>query len=249
MTCSYPSCAQPIHCRELCGTHYRKARASGQLRKRYKDKQRGPCEIEGCERPRKARDVCASHYNDVRLANAPICSIEGCSVNSLARGWCRSHYSKWKLYGDPTAGRMTWSEIEAQEQEGHKYCRTCNTVKPFEDFHVRITRSGSEVPRSACKQCNRDIWVKNRERSLASKAIANYGISSEVYNELVNGLCQVCGGGNSRAGRRLHIDHCHKTGKVRGALCHRCNTALGLAGDSPERLRDLAAYIERARAS
>lgn len=41
------------------------------------------------------------------------------------------------------------------------------------------------------------------------------------------------------------VDHDHKTGKVRGVVCHPCNTALGMADDSPERLRALADYLEK----
>lgn len=40
------------------------------------------------------------------------------------------------------------------------------------------------------------------------------------------------------------LDHCHASGKIRGVLCWRCNLALGYAGDSPDALRALAAYIE-----
>jgi hypothetical protein len=41
------------------------------------------------------------------------------------------------------------------------------------------------------------------------------------------------------------VDHDHKTGKVRGILCHKCNIALGLIGDDPARARALANYLER----
>lgn len=60
------------------------------------------------------------------------------------------------------------------------------------------------------------------------------------------GLCAVCG----RAGQRLQVDHDHRhcagsTGCrhcVRGGLCNRCNSALGLLGDVniPALLRYLA---------
>lgn len=40
------------------------------------------------------------------------------------------------------------------------------------------------------------------------------------------------------------LDHCHRTGKVRGMLCGPCNLALGLMRDNPERLRKAAAYLE-----
>jgi hypothetical protein len=42
----------------------------------------------------------------------------------------------------------------------------------------------------------------------------------------------------------LHVDHCHQTGHVRALLCTGCNSGLGAFRDSPERLREAAAYIE-----
>ena len=44
--------------------------------------------------------------------------------------------------------------------------------------------------------------------------------------------------------KRTHIDHCHKTGAVRGILCHHCNLVLGQSKDKPDTLRRLADYLE-----
>lgn len=44
-------------------------------------------------------------------------------------------------------------------------------------------------------------------------------------------------------GRNWHIDHDHETGIVRGILCHKCNVALGMLGDSAERVARLYRYI------
>ena len=49
---------------------------------------------------------------------------------------------------------------------------------------------------------------------------------------------------NSIGGRRICVDHCHRTGVVRGFLCNKCNTILGLAGDSPNMLLKLANYLK-----
>lgn len=46
---------------------------------------------------------------------------------------------------------------------------------------------------------------------------------------------------------KMAIDHCHKTGQVRGLLCTNCNTAIGLMKDSPERLEAAASYIRNSR--
>lgn len=56
-----------------------------------------------------------------------------------------------------------------------------------------------------------------------------YGISLQEFEEMVKvqgGLCKICGEPPIK-GRALHVDHDHKTGKVRGLLCFRCNGALG----------------------
>jgi hypothetical protein len=45
--------------------------------------------------------------------------------------------------------------------------------------------------------------------------------------------------------QRLAIDHDHKTNKVRGLLCSKCNTVLGYVADDSKRLRNAAKYLER----
>lgn len=40
------------------------------------------------------------------------------------------------------------------------------------------------------------------------------------------------------------IDHCHKTGKVRGLLCKTCNTGIGHLKDDPNILRSAINYLE-----
>jgi hypothetical protein len=54
--------------------------------------------------------------------------------------------------------------------------------------------------------------------------------------------CEICN--QNKTGRRLHFDHCHRTGRFRGWLCHHCNTGLGAARDNPEILRRMIDYLE-----
>lgn len=43
----------------------------------------------------------------------------------------------------------------------------------------------------------------------------------------------------------MAIDHCHKTGRVRAALCNRCNVGLGLFLDDIDLLRAATTYLEK----
>ncbi|MCX5338149.1 endonuclease VII domain-containing protein [Streptomyces sp. NBC_00124] len=53
------------------------------------------------------------------------------------------------------------------------------------------------------------------------------------------GLCVIC-----PKGPAVHVDHCHKTGRVRGVLCFNCNSGLGLLRDDPEAMNRAADYLE-----
>lgn len=78
---------------------------------------------------------------------------------------------------------------------------------------------------------------------------AHFGIKEEDYLQMLeaqHGCCAIC---KVRLAKRVHVDHDHETGNVRGLLCERCNIGLGYFSDSPERMRDAALYIESRRES
>lgn len=138
-----------------------------------------------------------------------------------------------------------------------KTCTKCNQVKTVDEFSVsrRATQTSNAVYRSWCKICasaQAMEWYRaNPERSNANKRRNNlkslYGLSQSEYDDLVraqHGVCAICG--NGREGR-LHVDHDHSNGKVRGLLCNRCNRAVGLLGDDPTILRKAISYLLRAK--
>lgn len=121
-----------------------------------------------------------------------------------------------------------------------KKCSKCGEVKPMDEFHRR--NSSPDGRHYQCKACALADAKKNgRGRSLKSR----YGIDEagrlSIY-ESQNGACTLCGKELS-LGKSV-IDHDHSTGKLRSILCHPCNVGLGLFGDSPDRLRAAADYIE-----
>ncbi|CAB4187426.1 Recombination endonuclease VII [uncultured Caudovirales phage] len=73
-----------------------------------------------------------------------------------------------------------------------------------------------------------------------------YGISFSEYTNLFamqNGCCAICGIHQANFKRRLHIDHCHEKGTIRGLLCSNCNTAIGKLKDSPALLERAINYL------
>lgn len=78
-----------------------------------------------------------------------------------------------------------------------------------------------------------------------------YGITQQQYNEMLqeqNNGCAICGKTEEPDGRRLAIDHCHSTGKVRGVLCNNCNNGLGAFGDNINNIKQAIQYLENSLA-
>ena len=71
-----------------------------------------------------------------------------------------------------------------------------------------------------------------------------YGLNKnqlEALRQKQNNVCAICYRVDVK--KDLCVDHNHKTGAVRGLLCQRCNTAIGLLGDSPETLQGAIDYL------
>jgi hypothetical protein len=116
---------------------------------------------------------------------------------------------------------------------GHKLCRVCGEVKPHSEWHRNATASDGLSTR--CKACRA---AEGRAHHLKR----NYGLTEAERDAMVAsqyGLCAIC-----LAAPPAHVDHCHKTGRVRGVLCFNCNSAIGKLRDDPGAARRAAAYLE-----
>ena len=89
----------------------------------------------------------------------------------------------------------------------------------------------------------------NPEQHKSAVLRRTYGITLEDYNRMLlsqNGVCAICKVAKTGTeDRRLFVDHCHTTGKVRGLLCNACNTILGRSNDSVERLLSAIQYLQK----
>ncbi|MEV7492135.1 endonuclease VII domain-containing protein [Streptomyces anulatus] len=139
--------------------------------------------------------------------------------------------------------------IEALKERSYT-CSACRETKAGTEFYWSLYKRNSY-----CKVCRR---AKDRERYKNSNGAGKdrvfdqslrrlYGITLDQYNEMLakqDHLCALCGE-RPDTDRRMHVDHCHATGKIRALLCHHCNLLLGNAKDSTARLHQAIAYLQR----
>ena len=151
--------------------------------------------------------------------------------------------------------------MKAKDPEGMKFCFTCSQLKPLTDFY-RKSKNNDQV-RSVCKLCDH-VSNKKRERICRREsaefrakksryATVNslkklYNITPDEYMHILQAqgsVCKICRGVNLN-GRQLSVDHCHKTGKIRGLLCSRCNFLIGHSMDDIKILRAAIEYLQQA---
>ena len=134
-------------------------------------------------------------------------------------------------------------------RKGYRVCSHCKVEKKFSEFHLHKGHPHGVSYR--CKACarknNKKYYDPVRMRSLALKRL--YGITLDDYNRMLkiqNNRCAICNG--TETGRKdikyFNVDHCHTTGKVRGLLCHGCNSGIGNMKDDVELLDKAIAYLK-----
>jgi len=141
-----------------------------------------------------------------------------------------------------------------------KICNSCKENKPYNEL-VKAKKA-KDGYRSWCKDCRKKYrnqpQMKLREKKQQAEYRKKfpdkdknkwykykYGITLEekrqMYDEQ-NGKCGICEE-DMLVAKDCHLDHNHKTGKIRGILCDTCNRGLGYFQDNPEFLQKAAEYI------
>jgi len=155
-----------------------------------------------------------------------------------------------------------------------KTCRDCGEAKSLEDFHRQpANRDGRAGHCKACAKVRaRNYYRANQERLRAEGVLKQrerrqqgldretrrrrdlwkkYKITPEDWDRLYDeqlGRCAICLTTLAEV-YRIHVDHDHRTGAVRGLLCPDCNHGLGKFGDDPETLVRASAYLVNAAAT
>lgn len=86
-------------------------------------------------------------------------------------------------------------------------------------------------------------WTAAKRLTRREAQCKRYKITMDDYERMLQeqgGKCAIC-----QEKDPAFIDHCHRLGHVRGLLCGRCNTLLGMAKDRPDFLQRAIEYLER----
>lgn len=100
------------------------------------------------------------------------------------------------------------AETRKVHPNGDTYCSVCKNERSIEDQKRHPERM---------RKYQRTSHLRRR-----------YGLESDITE---GRACDICGT-IAFGKRRAHIDHDHEAGSIRGVLCHRCNTGIGLLGNN-----------------
>jgi len=122
-----------------------------------------------------------------------------------------------------------------------KRCTNCRIKKDLGEFYK--SKSNQDNLHPICKECYKEIYKKRYKLPEVKEKYKKYNRTSilkkhnltiKEYEEMLKqqyDKCAICGKPETIKQRgkiqALSIDHDHKTGKVRGLLCSRCNVLLG----------------------
>ena len=160
-------------------------------------------------------------------------------VGTRAGGDCNVGYRNIRLLGQEiTEGRLAWFYQTGAWPTGRVKYKNGNPADcRFENLIISKGVDGefdhkTDLGRSLYQKFYRKKETKSTKKAKHLKR--HYNISLDQYNEILkdqNGVCAICYKGESRMlyGKPtdLAVDHCHRTGKVRGLLCYSCNIGIG----------------------
>lgn len=109
------------------------------------------------------------------------------------------------------------------------YCKDCMNARG-RARQKKLSAAQRERKRQSDQADYRKHHAERRHKAVDARLRSRYGITVADYDAMLsaqNGLCAICDQPSTN-GKRLHVDHNHETGKVRGLLCTSCNFRLGL---------------------
>lgn len=178
--------------------------------------------------------------------NCPICGTEFTPYRSFQRACSR-----------PCRDRLGPVPEDRRSFEVAFQCHSCgkqavrrSTILGGRFQFCSDCEPAASAARAERKNLARRVAPEAKSRNRKS-ALGKYGLTLDQYDGMVAaqaGICFICGDtpdpNGVRAASRLHVDHDHATGKVRGLLCNHCNRGLGAFRDRRDLLELAINYLK-----
>jgi len=127
------------------------------------------------------------------------------------------------------------------------YCLECGQIHANNEYQKRKGEGLIKVKSRKKSEISPEDFLRYSNYVKKTRFKKVYGITLEEYEQLKlnqNNCCAICNKHRNEFKNDLHLDHDHKTGKIRGFLCGRCNPGLGHFDDNIDKLKAAIKYLE-----
>lgn len=140
-------------------------------------------------------------------------------------------------------------------KDGYCYaCKECRNAQ-LREYNKKNPEIRKKINDSFIDYRKEYYSDEERKRKYKSNCLKRtFGIDIDEYEKMLSnqsGVCKICNNvetakpsNSNKTEKCLSVDHCHKTGKIRGLLCSFCNAALGMAKENKEILARMILYLE-----
>jgi hypothetical protein len=221
-----------------------------------KKKLQGPCAVPGCGVPIKTAGYCETHYHRLWKFGR---------LEKVNTGLKRKHplYILWHERKQTGSLVPEWVDFWAfisgvGEKPSPNHLLVKITEGPYGPSNFKWVEPLRRKEGESRKDWYARKWSSQRElhptRERKRDLYRAYGLSIEQYDEMAesqDNCCAICQKPEKAidfktgAPKRLSVDHCHKSGKIRELLCWRCNGTLGKVEDSPRLLQAMILYLRK----
>jgi len=120
-------------------------------------------------------------------------------------------------------------------KKGLRKCYKCKEIKKISEFGKNKNKSTGYG--YLCRKCD---FNKHSDGTIFPYDFDYDSVISKLIKDNGN-VCFIC----NKKSEKLCLDHNHKTGKIRGLLCSKCNYGLGLFQDNIDFLKNSIKYLEK----
>lgn len=251
-TCSVDGCDKEAHAKSWCRTHWTRMHLYGRLDK-IKGIEKGLCKVDGCTNPIKGKGLCANHYQRNRkYGRTDKIQKSSKTIHPFYHLWFERKQNEdlWDEWLD------FWTFVKdiSPKPEGNYFLAKIHEG-PYGPLNFKWIEKLHKEDFETEKDWFARKWEDRRSRNPDEEYDRNlkrqFGINLNKYKEMLwlqNDVCAICKQKETFTYlgdriKRLAVDHCHNSKKIRELLCHRCNVVLGSIKDDIELLDKLKAYL------